>query len=256
MRPAVCAMAAVSLPRTSALSGRSSRAALHADPAAVLPHWQEAVHTGSLLVHCCGNRTQLPRPLHSTAGMPVRATHVCCGAAYRHTWGPGGGTRRPFCPRTPATARSVRGARGAPRGDGAECDRLVTSWREASNSRHGWFCRFEAEALLGVQHTTALAHSHATNPAMLHSEQDNSPGGHTAALRILASGRVGDRTEQRGTQLPTATTISGCPSTTCQTHTAQLAKARLVCVTSDTRRTLGTTHTRLLVCAMNRRHTS
>lgn len=63
MRPAVCAMAAVSLPRTSALSGRSSRAALHADPAAVLPHWQEAVHMGSLLVHCCGNRTQLPRPL-------------------------------------------------------------------------------------------------------------------------------------------------------------------------------------------------
>lgn len=139
-------------------------------------------------------------------------------------WGPGGGTRRPFCPRTPATAPSVRGARGAPRGDGEECDRLVTSWREASNSRHRWFCRFEAEALLGVQHTTALAHSHATNPAMLHSEQDNSPGGHTAALRILASGRVGDRTEQRGTQLPTARTISGCPSTTCQTHTAQLVR--------------------------------
>ena len=255
MRPAVCAMAAVSLPRTSALSGRSSRATLHADPAAVLPHWQEAVHTGSLLVHCCGNRTQLPRPLHSTAGMPVRATHVCCGAAYRHTWGPGGGTRRPFCPRTPATARSVRGARGAPRGDGAECDRLVTSWREASNSRHGWFCRFEAEALLGVQHTTALAHSHATNPAMLHSEQDNSPGGHTAALRILASGRVGERPAGHAAAdgqddqrlpihyLPNAhcTTGKGTVGLRDERHAAHAWKH---------------THARLLVCAMNRRHTS
>ena len=26
---------------------------------------------GSLLVHCGGNRTQLPKPLHSTVGIPV-----------------------------------------------------------------------------------------------------------------------------------------------------------------------------------------